>query len=79
MMIMKVAHKDWTAIDRQLIVSKAKAVKSVMLGVVHYGCEAKVQPDGTTFGAIPLNLTSGEILSRSYLSACSFQCLRGFL
>lgn len=57
MMIMKVAHKDWTAIDRQLIVSRAKAVKAMMLAVVHYGCEANLKPDGTTFGAIPLHLT----------------------
>lgn len=54
MMTVKVAHKDWTAIDRQLIVSKAKAVRGVMLGVVHHGCEAALKPDGSTAGSLAL-------------------------
>lgn len=57
MMMMKVAHKDWTAIDRQLIVSKAKAVRAVMLGVVHHGCEAALKPDGSPLGSLPLQFS----------------------
>ena len=58
MMIMKVAHKDWTAIHRQLIVSKAKALRALLPAVVHLGCEATLSPAGAPLGpALPLNIS----------------------
>lgn len=54
MMLLKMAHKDWTAIDRQLIVSKANRLRALMPAVVHHGCEGILGGDGTLTGAMPL-------------------------
>eukprot|EP00892_Ulva_mutabilis_P011347 jgi/Ulvmu1/8585/UM045_0028.1 len=58
MMIMKVAHKDWTAILHQMIVSKAKVLRALMPAVVHHGCEATLKPGGAPLGpALPLQFS----------------------
>ena len=56
LMLLKMAHKDWTAIDRQIIVSKAKRLRALMPAVVHHSCEAAVSTDGTAVGAVPIAL-----------------------
>ena len=60
LMLLKMAPKEWAAIDRQMIVSKAKRLRALMPAVVHHGCEAAlshhVSPDGTAVGAVPIAL-----------------------
>jgi len=78
MMIMKVAHKDWTAIHRQLIVSKAKALRALLPAVVHLGCEATLSPAGAPLGpALPLQF-SGATRQGVYAHPVHFLCLRAF-
>eukprot|EP00892_Ulva_mutabilis_P011345 jgi/Ulvmu1/8583/UM045_0026.1 len=75
MMIMKVAHKDWTAIHRQLIVSKAKVLRALMPAVVHHGCEATLKHDGAPLGpALPLHFsgTNKDAPSSEDLQAVTF-------
>ena len=54
LMLIKMAHKDWTAIDRQWIASQAKQVKNYMHSVTHFGCEGSVSESGNVQGATPL-------------------------
>lgn len=42
LMLMKMAHKDWTPIDRQKITSQAKRPRAQMAAVCHFGCEGTV-------------------------------------
>lgn len=64
LMLMKMAYKDWTAIDRQLIVSKAKRLRALMPAVVYHGCEGSLSPDGSALDTSRLQLGA---LSRSHV------------
>ena len=39
LMVLKMAHKDWTPVDRQWITSQAKRVRAAIPAAVHFGCE----------------------------------------
>lgn len=39
LMLLKMAHKDWTPIDRQWITSQAKRLRAALPAAVHFGCE----------------------------------------
>jgi hypothetical protein len=42
LMLVKMAHKDWTPIDRQWITSQAKRLRANMAAVCHFGSEGSV-------------------------------------
>lgn len=42
LMLIKMAHKDWTAIDRQWITSQAKHLRLMMPAACHFGAEGSV-------------------------------------
>jgi hypothetical protein len=42
LMLVKMAHKDWTPIDRQWITSQAKRLRANMPAVCHFGCEGAI-------------------------------------
>jgi hypothetical protein len=42
LMLVKMAHKDWTPIDRQWITSQARRLRANMAAVCHFGCEGSV-------------------------------------
>jgi hypothetical protein len=54
LMMIKMALKDWTAIDRQWIATQAKQARNCMHAVTHFGCEGSVTPSGTVQGAVAL-------------------------
>lgn len=56
LMLIKMAHKDWTAIDRQWIASQAKQIRTSMHAVTHFGCEGTVSETGEIQGPTPLSL-----------------------
>jgi hypothetical protein len=63
LMLVKMAHKDWTPIDRQWVTSQAKRLRAVIPSAVHFGCE------GTLIGnsvdaPLPLNMGNTESLSK---------------
>jgi hypothetical protein len=64
LMLVKMAHKDWTPIDRQWVTSQAKRLRAVMPAMVHIGCEGTLM--GMSVEALlPLDVgnTSSEITS----------------
>ena len=67
LMLIKMAHKDWTAIDRQWIASKAKQTRNYMHAVAHFGCEGTVVDEGVVQGAATLTLpttATGKLLNQ---------------
>jgi hypothetical protein len=60
-MLVKMAHKDWTAIDRQWITSQAKRVRANMHAACHFGCEGTVSPGGHVLDAMPLAGATGSV------------------
>lgn len=60
LMMIKMAHKDWTAIDRQWIATQAKQTRNSMHAVTHFGCEGYVTDSGIVQCPTPLSLPSGS-------------------
>lgn len=58
LMLVKMAHKDWTPIDRQWITSQAKRLRSNMAAVCHFGCEGSVN-DGAVRATASLAVAGG--------------------
>ena len=46
LMLCKMAHKDWTPLDRQWITSQAKRVRAAMPAACHFGCEGILDASG---------------------------------
>lgn len=56
LMLVKMAHKDWTPIDRQWITSQAKRLRANMAAVCHFGCEGAVT-DGECRASMSLSIS----------------------
>jgi uncharacterized protein (UPF0371 family) len=65
LMLVKMAHKDWTPIDRQWITSQAKRLRANMAAACHFGCEGELS-DGqlcaTSSLTTPSSAAAGEAL-----------------
>jgi hypothetical protein len=46
LMLVKMAHKDWTPLDRQWITSQAKRLRAAMPAACHFGCEGALTRAG---------------------------------
>jgi hypothetical protein len=60
LMLVKMAHKDWTPIDRQWITTQAKRLRKAMPAACHFGSEGTIV--GSTIPTVErLNLGNGSI------------------
>lgn len=51
LMLVKMAYKDWTPIDRQWINSEAKRLRAAIGAACHFGCEGSLSADGALANA----------------------------
>jgi hypothetical protein len=62
LMLVKMAHKDWTPIDRQWVTSQALRLRAILPVAVHYGCEGSLV-NNVVDSPVPLTVGSTDASS----------------
>jgi hypothetical protein len=62
LMLVKMAHKDWTPIDRQWVSGQAKRLRAMIPVAVHFGCEGSLANNNVD-APFPLTVGSTEVPS----------------